>query len=350
MKTSRKLKHKTLIFLISLGLGVVAADVLWKNVDWDVFPLIQQRRMYCSHNSVESPYCDFSVVRTLKGHSTVSALAISADGKTLVSGGQDKAIKVWDLQTGQLRKTLQSDSGAIYDLAIAPDGKTVVSGSSDRRVRIWDINSDQRPKMLAAHNYKVDQVKISLDGKTIVSHSDDQIKVWDLGTGRAQATLPFPYAKLLDISPDGQTVFIELSSSKLVAWDVATNQQKVLPISFAPDLAHISLDGQTLISTKKGKRDFRLKVSDLTTGKLNAEKRFSRKVFQPFNVAISRDFLIGNTRHGLVFWNLQTAKLEATLNQENLKHLVVSSDGKLLAGISGNSDNSNAKIKVLQRP
>ena len=343
-------KRKALWILLAIAL-----NFLWTKDVWEVFPFVQHRRRYCSHNAVKSPYCNFSVIRTLEGHSTASAIAISTDGKTLVSGGKDKAIKVWDLQTGQLRKTLQSNSGEIYTLAIAPDGNTIVSGSGDRRIRIWNITSDQRPRMLAAQSYKVNRVEISSDGKTITSHSDDEIKAWDLATGQLKATFPLPFNNLLDISPDGQTVLIRLSDSKIVAWDVATNQQKVLPAFFNSVSARISLDGQTLVTIKEaGKRNFELKVSDLATGKLKEQRRFSRD-FQIFNIAISRNFIIGSTRKGLAVWNLQTAELEAilneaTLNKENMRYLLVSPDGKLLAGITGDSDHRNTKIKVLQRP
>ncbi|NJK66755.1 MAG: hypothetical protein HC789_03425 [Microcoleus sp. CSU_2_2] len=117
--------------------------IILGNDPWEVFPFVQYRRMYCSHDAVKSPYCNFSLLRTLEGHPTVSAIVISADAQTLVSGGQDRTIKVWKLQTGELKKILHSDSGAINALAIAPDGKTVVSGSGDRIVRIWDLTSDR---------------------------------------------------------------------------------------------------------------------------------------------------------------------------------------------------------------
>jgi Tol biopolymer transport system component len=161
-----------------------------------------------------------------------------------------------------------------------------------------------------------------------------------------------PYSHFDDISPDGKTVLLTLASSKLVAWDVATNQQKVIQDFFSPsDLARITLDGQTLVKIKRaGKGSFHLQISDLTTGKLKAKERFSRKIFRPFNIALSRNFMIGSTSKRLTVWNLQTAKLEAILEEGQMSHLVVSPDGKLLAGITSDSNNQNTRIKVLQRP
>jgi hypothetical protein len=370
-------------FVIGFWVVALAANVLWNA--WYFLPSVQRGSQsltskYCSQDSTKSPYCDFSVVRTLKGHTTASALAISADGQTLISGGQDKAIKVWDLQTGQLRKTLQSDSGEIQAVAIAPDGKTVVSGSGDRMVRIWNITSNQRPQMLKGHSSDIRHAEISSDGKTIISSTYGEIKVWDLTTGQLKATLPnlpTPEIKIgpvsikgdsprfypLAISPDGKTALVELDS-KFVAWDLATNQQKVLQKKWAFESigsAQISLDGQTVVTTSSSAKPVVLKVWDLKTGTLKAQSRvtFSPEQYWRNNIALSGDSasaaasadrIISNTNKGLAVWNLQTAELEAILDKEQMSNLVISPDGKLLAGITWDSDNQATKIKVLQRP
>jgi WD40 repeat protein len=342
-----KWKLKTLLILVAVTLNFIGSD------PDELFTFFQYREKYCSHDAIKSPYCNFRVVRTLEGHPTVSAIAISADGQTLVSGGQDKTIKVWELQTGELKKTLRSDSGAINALAISPDSKTVVSGSGDRLVRIWNINSNQPQKILRGHSGNVTHVDISSDGKTIISLDRGrypEIKVWNLTTGEQKAKLP--YSHFDDISPDGRTVLLTLPSSKLVAWDIATNQQQILQNFFNPsDLARISLDGQTLVSIKRaGKRSFDLQVSDLKTGTIKAKKSFSRKIFKPSDIALSRNVIIGKSKKWLTVWNLQTAELEAILDKQQMSRFVVSPDGKLLAGITSDSDNRNPRIQVLQRP
>ncbi|MGQ4647006.1 WD40 repeat domain-containing protein [Lyngbya aestuarii] len=151
---------------------------------------------------------------------------------------------------------------------MAPDGKTVVSGSGDRMVRIWNISSNQRPQMLKGHSSDIGKVEISFDGKTIISRSYDEIKIWDLATGKLKVTLPnfspmeieigdsiliednSPYFQTLTISPDGKTALVNLGS-KFLAWDLATNQQKVLQTSWFNHFysPRISLDGQTAVTT-----------------------------------------------------------------------------------------------------
>ncbi|MBE9127958.1 MULTISPECIES: WD40 repeat domain-containing protein [unclassified Coleofasciculus] len=69
-------------------------------------------------------------------------------------------------------------------------------------------------------------------------------------------------------------------------------------------------------------------------------------------VKISSDgkTIISHSDDEIKAWNLQTAELEATLDKERMSYLVVSSDGKLLVGITGDLDNQNTQIKVLKRP
>ncbi len=324
-----------------------------------VYQQISDGKLSCSQAYIQSPYCDLSVVHTLTGYPTDSTLAIGSEGKILVSGGEDKAIKVWDLQTGELKKILQSDSGMINTLAMTPDQKNVISGSGDRIVRIWDITSDQPPQILKGHSGNVTDVKISSDGKTLVSISEGtsqgkspEIKVWDIKTGQIQATLTLPYFRFQDISPDGKKVFLILSNSQLVALDVATNQQTVIPNAFKSSRARMSLDGQTLASIKRvRKRGFHLKILDLNTGEIKVQKRFPKR-FRMKNMALSRDSIIASTPKGLAVWNLETAELEATLNAEEMNALVVSPDGNFLAGITRKTSDNNyrAKIQVFRQP
>jgi WD40 repeat protein len=330
----------------------------------------------CSQQLNHSPICKMSVVRTINGHPAASALAISTDGKTLVSGGNDKAIKIWDLKTGYLKKTLQSDSGQIRALAIAPDGKTVVSGSADHMVRIWDLTSDRPPRMLVGHPEEVEQVAITPDGKTVISGSYGAIKQWDLATGQLKATFPKvaeskttigPIAIIhdeagqfnpLDINSASRTALI--SDLKLV--NLASNEAKTIPTrqveNWMADYflsAHMSPDGK-LAALQYGntfrKFETRLKVWNLTTGELQAEESatFSHNTFEDIPLTLSRDFIFGSTGQQLKVWNLRTLQLEAILEAKWMHSLVVTPDGKQLAGLTSDWDSGHTQINVWRSP
>ncbi len=56
----------------------------------------------------------------------------SPDGKSIISGSSDKIIKIWDLSSGQLTRTLAGHEGWVNGVALSPDGKHIASGSSSK--------------------------------------------------------------------------------------------------------------------------------------------------------------------------------------------------------------------------
>ena len=81
-----------------------------------------------------NPSGKFALVKTLddseQGHiSRVNDLAISPDGKVLISASRDKTIKLWNLETGTLIATLAQDAKEIYSVAISPDGNPFIDAS-----------------------------------------------------------------------------------------------------------------------------------------------------------------------------------------------------------------------------
>jgi hypothetical protein len=76
----------------------------------------------------------------VEGHKgSVLALALAADGKTLISGSSDNTIKLWSLPDGTPLKTVEGHKGSVLALALAADGKTLISGSSDKTIRLWRL-------------------------------------------------------------------------------------------------------------------------------------------------------------------------------------------------------------------
>ncbi|MEH2117304.1 hypothetical protein [Nostoc sp.] len=66
-------------------------------------------------------------------------MAFSPNGEYIASGSDDKTVKVWQLNTGELIHTFNGHSAEVYAIAFSADGKTLVSGGKDKTIKIWQL-------------------------------------------------------------------------------------------------------------------------------------------------------------------------------------------------------------------
>jgi WD40 repeat protein len=164
----------------------------------------------------------------MTGHTgAVYGLALSADGSQAISGADDGTIRVWDIATGDLLRTFPADdpatadvveghTGIIWDIALSPDGKFVVSGGADTMVRIWNMATGEiRHSIKATEEGSVRAVAVSPDNKYILSSSQNvfSVQLWDVATGELVREL---------IADDAETDTIEGHSRSVR--DIAFNR------------------------------------------------------------------------------------------------------------------------------
>ena len=111
--------------------------------------------------------------------------------------GSDRALTVWDAQTGAALSTLEGHPGGTYACRFFPSGKLVLSGGAEGCLRIWTIADGRCAVLFKGHSGGVLAVAIVDRGRNIVSSSrDGTIKLWDCATQSPLAS--FAAAEPLD--------------------------------------------------------------------------------------------------------------------------------------------------------
>ena len=335
-------------------------------------------------------------LKSFGGGDTTLSVCFSPDGKTLASSGDewDSNIRLWDVQTGELLKTLKKrtafedfEGRDVNSVVFSPDGNTIASGSGNGIIRLWNAHTGEYIKYLEGHTESVNSVVFSPNGNTLISAGEDGVCLWDVNTGEyiEEVQVPavsaafspdgntcaiasetgisvrnahtFQYLKSLtrnigsedkfrgkDIgsigsvafSPNGNTI-VSCGGNNIHLWDSGTNQFLETLIGHTESVNSVvfSPDGETIVSVSD---DGTIRLWNVNTRK--PLKTLMAHADSANSVVFSSDGATiasaGNDRT-IRLWNANTGELLRTLtgHVENVNTVAFSPDGKTIASGSG---------------
>ncbi|MEG4251611.1 serine/threonine-protein kinase [Microcoleus sp. Pol10D4] len=248
------------------------------------------------------------LVRTLNSvHSkkSVKTVAVSPDSSILASGGDDNNVILWDLKTGRRMRTIAAHKATVNEIAFSRDGQTLASGSDDKTVRLWNVRTGSRLRTLSGHAGGVNAIALSGDGKTLASGSEDKtVRLWNLATGEVRRIITGNRGPVTAVafSPNGKIVASASTDNTIRLSNVQDGKRtrtfkghssSVRTIAFSPDSRTLISGGEDII------------VWDLKTGKerstLSGHTQFVS------SVAISRDsktFVTGSPDRTIKIWRM----------------------------------------------
>jgi COMPASS component SWD3 len=207
---------------------------------------------------------------TFYGHEgEIRAIALSPDGKTLATGGDDRCIKIWDISSGKLILNISpllmwgTHKESITRLEFSPDGKTLISNDISRTIKLWNWQNRSEPQTLNTVGYSL---AISPDGQMLAAGCfKGTITIFTLDGDIIQTFDPpshlFHYLfRCVAFSPDGKTIVIGDSYQKTINfWHVRTGKliHSLSGDDISPNCLAFSWNGQSLIA---GNQDKTLKI------------------------------------------------------------------------------------------
>jgi len=118
----------------------------------------------------------------------VWAVAVSPDGTTIASASADSTAKVWNPH-GVCLQTLRGHQGWLWAIALSPTSVLVATGGADHVIRLWDRNTGQCLRILEGHEDWITALTWHPDGTMLASASQDKtLRLWDM-EGRCLKTL-----------------------------------------------------------------------------------------------------------------------------------------------------------------
>jgi WD40 repeat protein/uncharacterized caspase-like protein len=239
---------------------------------------------------------------------TFGQASFTPDGSGIV--GAAKSVTTWDARTGQLDSAAAHDGD--YAMAISADGASVVFKAPDNTLELWDIAAQRTISSMHGHTKFIERATVSPDGTTILSGSSDKTaRLWDGATGKQIRSFTLTDTVLaLDYSPDGKSIVAGDEDGVLRRYDIASGKQlwtaKVSSLIIWS--ARFSPDGKSLIV---GATENTPMLIDAATGKIlrkyegHTGSIFTGPIFSPDG----KTFLSGSDDKTVKLWEVDTGKV-----------------------------------------
>ena len=356
---------------------------MWKNAvmpDQTTMMPMPRALLGSSPSAVPTPSIDFleywktdcREVYTFRGHSYgVWAVAFSPDGLTLISGGAECLVRMWDIESGRLLRSLRGHTKDIRAIVITPDGQTIATGSEDRTIRLWNGKTGEPLKLLfTRYDHSVCSLSTSPDGLMLArgSHNKD-IKIWEVTTGTELMTLlgkdeyDHHWSVCVAFSPDGIHLAHGTDIGKIKIWEVLpSGEEKVFhdghwrrdaedstetrgyfveddggfqkPMDYWIGAMTFTPEGKTLIT---GSRDTTIKLFEMP--KVIEKKTLTGHTGWVRSLAVSPDgkvLVSAGDDQTMKFWDLTTGRNFRTVKGHTggVRCIAFSPDGHRLASAS----------------
>jgi small GTP-binding protein len=209
-------------------------------------------------------------LRVLKGHTDrVFSIAWSGDQQRALSAANDETVRLWDVANGKGLRVFKGHTADVRGIAWSADQDRFLSGSFDRTMRLWDVETGSCLRVYEGHTGTVFRVAWSADNRRAVSGGlDYTVRLWDIETGSCLRVLEGHTGDVncVACSADNRLVISGSDDHTLRLWDIETGSCLRVLEGHTGDVDCVawSADNRLIIS---GADDNALRLWDVQTGR-----------------------------------------------------------------------------------
>lgn len=203
----------------------------------------------------------------LIGHSgTVYSTSFSPDNRFLISGSEDRTVRLWSLDTHTALVSYKGHNHPVWDVKFSPLGHYFATASHDQTARLWSSDHIYPLRIFAGHLSDVDTVSFHPNGCYVFTGSSDKTcRMWDINSGDSVRLFLGHTAPVLStaVTPDGRWLCSGSEDGIINVWDIGTGKRLKQMRGHGKNAVHsltFNKEGNVLIS---GGADNSVRVWDI---------------------------------------------------------------------------------------
>jgi WD40 repeat protein len=199
-------------------------------------------------------------IQILNGHSpnwsesAVTSIAVSPNGKFIASGSTDNTIRIWHLRQflksnlGKTRTLTGHAQGSwlaqgVRAVAFSADGKILASGGGDKIIKLWDTKTWQEITTLTGHSDTITSLAFSPTQRTLLSAAGSTIKLWQVDTGDEISFTAPSAPRVISFNATGEQFACGGLKGVFTLWRVDTREKICTTTLHSEEITSVAFSG-----------------------------------------------------------------------------------------------------------